>query len=43
MDLLSAVPTVVPASWRSANAHVTQRQTVRYAVTTGIDQFDPFK
>lgn len=43
MDLLSAVPTVVAACWRSANAHVAQRQTMRDAVTTWIDQFDPFK
>lgn len=43
MDPLSSVPTVVPACWRSANAHVAQRQTMSDAVTTWIDQFDPFK
>jgi hypothetical protein len=43
MDLLSAVRKVVPACWRSANGHVTQRQTMSDAVTTWIDQFDSFK
>jgi hypothetical protein len=44
MDLLSAVPTMVPACWRSARAraHVTQHQLCD-AVTTWIDQFDSFK
>ena len=43
MDLLSAVPTEVPACWRSANAHVAQSHTMSDAVTMWIDQFDPFK